>query len=90
MKLHAPSFLIGVTIGAGSTVIAPRLRSLALEIATTFYKLGDAVVVRLARSREDLADLLAEAKARARGQVSSTVTQPRRAQVREGFSRVDA
>lgn len=70
MKFHVPSFLIGVTVGAGGAAVAPRLRAVALEIATTFYKLADAVVVRTARGREDLSDLLAEAKARARAQVS--------------------
>jgi hypothetical protein len=66
MKLHVPSFLLGVTVGAGGAVVAPRLRAVALEIATTFYKLADAAVVRVARGREDLSDLLAEARARAR------------------------
>jgi hypothetical protein len=70
MKLHVPSFLIGVAVGASGASIAPKLRVVALEIATTFYKLGDAVVVRIARGREDLTDLLAEAKARARGRIS--------------------
>jgi hypothetical protein len=70
MKLHVPSFLIGVSLGAGGAAIAPRMRAVALEIATTFYKLGDAAVVRVARAREDVADLLAEAKARARGQLA--------------------
>lgn len=65
MKLHVPSFLLGVGVGAGGALIAPRLRPLALEIATTFYRVTEGVMVRLARRREDLADLLAEAKARA-------------------------
>ena len=73
MKLHVPSFLIGVSLGAGGATIAPRMRAVALEIATTFYKLSDAMVVRIARSREDIADLLAEAKARARAQLGRTV-----------------
>jgi hypothetical protein len=66
MKLHVPSFVLGLGVGAGGAAIAPRLRAVALEIATTFYRLGDAVVVKVARGREDLSDLLAEAKARAR------------------------
>jgi len=70
MKLHVPSFLIGVAAGASGAKVAPRLRAVVLEIATTAYKLGDAVIVRIARSREDLSDLLAEAKARARGQLA--------------------
>lgn len=66
MKLHIPSFMIGVGVGASGAAVVPRLRPVFLEIATRVYKLGDIVMVRLARTREDLSDLLAEAKARAR------------------------
>jgi hypothetical protein len=66
MKLYVPSFLLGVGVGAAGATIAPRLRPLALEVATAFYRLADATMLRLARGREDLSDLLAEAKARAR------------------------
>ena len=72
MKLHFPSFLAGVVAGAAGAAIAPRLRPVALEIATTFYRASDALMVRLARKREDLADLLAEAKAKARRRLGST------------------
>jgi hypothetical protein len=71
MKLHLPSFVAGVVVGAGGATIAPRLRPVALEIATTFYRFGDAMMVKLARKREDLADLFAEAKARARRRSAS-------------------
>jgi hypothetical protein len=70
MKVHTPSFLFGLAIGAGGATIAPRMRAVALEIATTFFKLGDAIAVQVARRREDVSDLLAEAKARARGQIA--------------------
>ena len=66
MKLHVPSFMAGVAVGASGAVVAPRLRPVALEIATTFYRIGDAALVRLSRAREDVSDLLAEARARAR------------------------
>lgn len=66
MKLHLPSFLLGASFGATGAVVAPRLRPLALEVATVFYRIGDTALVRIARAREDLSDLLAEAKARAR------------------------
>lgn len=72
MKLHLPSFLAGVVVGAGGATIAPRLRPVVLEIATTFYRISDAMMVSIARKREDLADLLAEAKARARQRLRST------------------
>ena len=54
MKLHVPSFLIGVTVGAGGAAIAPRLRPVALEIATTSLQARRRGVVRVARGREDL------------------------------------
>jgi hypothetical protein len=38
-----------------------------VELATTAYRLVDAVGTRAARRREDLVDLFAEARARARG-----------------------
>ena len=66
MILHVPSFLLGIGVGAGGAAIAPRLRPLVLEIATTFYRAADAALVQVARRREDLTDLLAEARARAR------------------------
>jgi hypothetical protein len=72
MKLHLPSFLVGVAVGAGGAAIAPRLRPVVLEIATTCYRISDVLMVKIARKREDLVDLLAEAKARARQRLRST------------------
>lgn len=69
MKFHLPSYLLGVATGASGAALAPRLRPVALEIATGFYRAADAVMVRVARSRENLSDLLAEARARARGKI---------------------
>jgi len=66
MKLDVPSFLLGAALGAGAVALAPRLRPIALEIASSLVKLGDAITVRIARGREGLEDLWAEAKARAR------------------------
>jgi hypothetical protein len=66
MKFHVPSFLLGFASGAGSAVLAPRLRKLTVELATTAFRLADGLSVRLARKREDLEDILAEARARAR------------------------
>jgi len=66
MKLHLPSFMLGVSVGAGAVAIAPRLRPLALELATAGVRLADTIAVRIARTREDAEDLWAEAKARAR------------------------
>lgn len=71
MKLHIPSFMIGVGVGASGATIAPRLRPLLLEILTRVYKVADLMVVRIARTREDLSDLVAEAKARARDRLGA-------------------
>jgi hypothetical protein len=69
MKFHLPSYLLGVATGASGAALAPRLRPIALEIATACYRVADAVMLRAARGREDFSDLLAEARARARGKI---------------------
>ena len=66
MKFHLPSFFIGYAAGAASAAFWSRLRPLALELLTAAYRLGDIVAARMASRREDMEDLLAEAKARAR------------------------
>ncbi len=67
MKFHWPSFLLGYGAGAATAALSTRLRPLALELATTAYRIADLVAARLVMKREDLEDLLAEARARARG-----------------------
>jgi hypothetical protein len=66
MRFHLPSYLLGVATGATGAALAPRLRPIALEVATGCYRIADAAMVRFARSREDFTDLFAEARARAR------------------------
>ncbi len=66
MKFHLPSFLLGWVSGAGTAILAPKLRKVAVEAATAAYRVADGMAVRLARKREDVEDLLAEARARAR------------------------
>jgi predicted ATPase len=66
MRFHLPSFLLGAAAGASGAALAPRLRPLALELATSAYRVFDAVMLRVARGRENVSDLLAEARARAR------------------------
>ena len=70
MRFHLPSYLLGVATGASAAALAPRLRPLLLELATSCYRIADAVMVRVARSRENVSDLLAEARARARGRIA--------------------
>jgi hypothetical protein len=64
MKLHWSSFLFGSLLGA--VLVSRRLRPLLLEIATAGYRVADSVAARMAMRREDLEDLLAEARARVR------------------------
>ncbi|WP_342378771.1 hypothetical protein NVS55_05165 [Myxococcus stipitatus] len=66
MTFHLPSFLLGYTAGAGTVLLSRHLRPLLLELATAAYRFGDMVLARTAIKQEDLEDLLAEAKARAR------------------------
>lgn len=67
MKFHWQSFLLGYGAGAGTVMFAKQLRPLLLEVATAGYRLVDAFAARAAMKQEDLEDLFAEAKARARG-----------------------
>jgi hypothetical protein len=77
MKLHIPSFVIGVAVGATGAALAPRVRPIALELATVGYRIADAAMLRVARGREDVADLFAEARARARARLRhDRVTMP--------------
>jgi hypothetical protein len=69
MMFHLPSYLLGVATGAGGAALAPRLRPIVLEVATGCYRVADSVMVRVARGRENFSDLLAEARARARGKL---------------------
>lgn len=71
MKFHTGSFLLGYAAGAGSVLLGRRLKPVLLEAATAIYQVVDAVLARAAMSREDLEDIFAEAKARARGRRAS-------------------
>jgi len=66
MRFHWPSFLLGYGAGVGTAAVSSRLRPLALELATMVYRAVDSVAAHLVMKREDLEDLLAEARARAR------------------------
>ncbi len=66
MKLHLPSFLIGYVAGGATVLLGKQVRPLLVELATAAYRLLDAVAARVATRREDIEDLFAEARARAR------------------------
>jgi hypothetical protein len=72
MKLDLPSFALGCAVGAGTTLLSPRLKPLLLEIATVGYRSAEALASRVGVAREDLEDILAEARARVRGSQPST------------------
>ncbi len=67
MKFDVSSFIIGCAVGAGTALLSPRLKPLLLELATAGYRSADALAARLGVTREDIEDILAEARARARG-----------------------
>ena len=69
MRFHVPSFMLGLGIGASGAALAPRLRPVAVELVTGCYRIVDAVMLRVARTRENASDLIAEARARAREQL---------------------
>lgn len=66
MKLDLGSFALGFVAGSATTLASKRLRPLLLDIATALYRFGDEMVAKAVTRREDLEDLLAEARARAR------------------------
>ncbi len=67
MRFHLPSFFVGYAAGAGSAMAWDRLRPLLVEVAAATYRGFDAAVARLVVVREDVEDILAEARARVRG-----------------------
>jgi hypothetical protein len=66
MRFHWPSFVLGFAIGAGSAALSDRLRPLLVALAATGYRAVDAAAARLVMLREDVEDILAEARARVR------------------------
>jgi hypothetical protein len=79
MIFHFGSFALGYAAGLGTAAVAPRLRRLGVSLATVAFRVVDGFAVRAARKREDLEDMLAEARARARaqrGEENGTGTNP--------------
>ena len=67
MRFHFTSFMIGVGVGAAGVVVGRHLRPVAVEFAKAAYQISDALSARVAIMQEDVEDMLAEARARARG-----------------------
>ncbi len=70
MTFHWPSFLIGYGAGVATSSVAKRLRPLAVELLATAYRLADGLAAKLVIQREAFEDLVAEARARARGVIA--------------------
>lgn len=66
MRFHLGSFLLGAASGAALVALLPRLRPLLVEAGAVLSRLSNAISGRVARGRENLEDLVAEARARAR------------------------
>lgn len=64
MKFHLPSFLLGCAVGALAMPVIRKLRPALVELATAGYHLAESGMAAIVSRREDLEDLLAEAKAR--------------------------
>ncbi len=79
MKFHWPSFLIGYGAGVATGLLGTRLRPMLVEVATAAYELGDAVMARFAVAREDVDDVLAEARMKARAKTARRPRARRRA-----------
>ncbi len=66
MKLHVPSFLLGVGLTAAAMSSRARLRPVAVELTALGVHLGRLGRSLLVRQREDLEDLWAEVEERVR------------------------
>jgi hypothetical protein len=63
---HLGSFSLGFVSGLATAKLTPRLRAVGLELMTIGVRVVDGFSMRMAQRREDLEDLLAEARARVR------------------------
>jgi hypothetical protein len=66
VRFHFTSFALGVCVGAAAVVLGRQLRPVFVEVAAAAYEMADAVAARVATVQEDVEDMLAEARARAR------------------------
>jgi hypothetical protein len=76
VKFHLPSFLLGCGAGYAARSMSQHLRPVLLELATAGYRLAGTVAARAGRAREDIEDVLAEARSRARVRLQPTGVKP--------------
>ncbi len=79
MKFDVSSFVVGCAVGAGAAALYPRLKPLIVDLAAAGYRTADALAARIGVTREDFEDVLAEARARARGPQVVAAAPPERA-----------
>ena len=66
MRFHFTSFAIGVGVGVAAVILGRHLRPVFVEVASATFSVTDAVAARVAIVQEDVEDMLAEARAKAR------------------------
>ena len=66
MKFHFSSFLLGSLVGASGIALEKRARPVLIELATAGFRVADSLATSAATAYEDMEDLMAEARARAR------------------------
>jgi hypothetical protein len=66
MRFHFGSFLLGYGAGVTTVLVGRALRPVLVETAAAAFQVADAVTARIAMVQEDVEDILAEARARAR------------------------
>ncbi len=76
MNFHWPSFLLGYGSGVVSTLLAQRMRPVLTELASAGFEFLEAAAAKMAMTREDLDDIIAEARARARPEEPEAPAEP--------------
>lgn len=66
MRFSLNSFLLGWLAGVATASMARRLRPVLVELAAAGYRIGESVGARAQIAREDVDDLMAEARLHAR------------------------
>jgi hypothetical protein len=94
MNFHWPSFLLGYGAGIVSTVVAQRMRPVLTELAAAGFEFLEAAAAKMAMTREDIDDIIAEARARAGGaaakeEAAAPPPRPRRPKARRAARRAN-
>lgn len=77
MNFHWPSFLLGFGSGVATALLADRLRPVWVEIGAMAYRAFEGAGTMLERGREEVEDILAEARHRTGGTAGEAAPEPR-------------